>query len=122
LNSKTQEEVKKRRGKPSPVNIYQWLVLLAGAIALVVAIWKSPASIPAISVIGATLLIFLVLKDYNSEKDKGKIVNAREVFSSPEKKVDIEGLVPPAKDKEINLQEMLCEFDRKEKAQRPVSN
>ena len=122
MNSKTQEEVKKRRGKPSPVNIYQTLVLLAGAIALVVAIWKSPASMPAISVIGATLLIFLVLRDYNSEKNKGKMVDAKELFSNPGKKVAVEELVPPAKDKEIDLQEMLSEFDETEKAQRPISN
>ena len=89
---------------------------------MVVAIWKSPASMPAISVIGATLLIFLVLKDYKSEKDKGKMVDAKELFSNPGKKVAVEELVPPAKDKEIDLQEMLSEFHGREKAQRPVSN
>lgn len=121
MNSKTQEEVKKRRAKPSPINIYQRLVLLAGAIALILAIWKSPVSMPAVSVIGATLLIFLVLKDYKSKKDKGKMVDEKEIFSKPEEKVDVEELVPPAKEKEIDLQVMLSEFEEKEKAERPVS-
>ena len=122
MNSKNQEEVKKRRGKPSPINTYQGLVLLAGAIALVLAIWKNPASMPAISVIGATLLIFLALKDYKGKKDKGKLVAEKEIFSNPEKKVGVEEWFPPAKEKEIDLQAMLSGFDEREKAQRAFSN
>jgi len=95
---------------------------LAGAIALVLAIWKNPASMPAISVIGATLLIFLALKDYKGKKDKGKLVAEKEIFSNPEKKVGVEEWFPPAKEKEIDLQAMLSGFDEREKAQRAFSN
>jgi len=46
------------------------MVLLAGVIALVLAIWTSPGMtlMRVIGVIGATLLIFFVLKDFRPEK------------------------------------------------------
>lgn len=106
MNSKTTEEVKKRRGKPSSINTYQRLVLLAGAIALILAIWTSPASMPAVGVIGATLLIFFVLKDSTPKQDKGKKIDPGGMLSKSEEKVD--------------LQEMLAESAEKEEAEKTL--
>jgi len=106
LSSNILEEVKKRRGRPSPINIYQRLVLLAGAAALVFAIWKSPASMLAVGVIGVTLLVFFVLKDSKEKQDKGKKVDPEETHSEVEENVD--------------LQEMLSETEEKVRAERVV--
>ena len=106
LDSKILEEIKRRRGKPSLVNIYQRLVLLAGTAALGFAIWTSPASMPAVGVIGTTLLLFFVLKDSKEKHDKGKKVDAKETHSEVKENVD--------------LQEMLSEPEEKERAEKVV--
>ena len=106
MDSKMLEEIKRRRGKPSPVNIYQRLVLLSGAAALGFTIWKSPACIPAVGVIGTTLLIFFVLKDSKEKQDKGRKVDPKETRSEVKENVD--------------LQEMLSEPEEKEKAEKVV--
>jgi len=108
LNSKILEEIKKRRGRPSPVNIYQRLVLLAGAAALVWAIWTSPTSMPAVGVIGTTLLIFFVLKDSKEKQDKGKKVDPKEMLSESEGNVDLRETLPKAVEN-VDLREMLPE-------------
>lgn len=145
MNSKILEEVKKRRGKPSPVNIYQRLVLLAGAAALVWAIWTSPASMPAVGVIGTTLLIFFVLKDSKEKQDKGKKVDPKEMLSESKENVDLRETLPKAAEnvdlwemlpeagknvdlretlpeavENVDLQEMLSEPEEKERAEKVV--
>jgi len=145
LDSKMLEEVKKRRGKPSPVNIYQRLVLLAGAAALVWAIWTSPASMPAVGVIGTTLLIFFVLKDSKEKQDKGKRFDPKETLPEAGENVDLQEMLPPAGEnvdfqemlpqagenvnpqemlpevgKNVDLQEMLSEPEEKERAEKVV--
>jgi len=132
LDSKMQEEVKKRRGKPSPVNIYQRLVLLAGAAVLVFAVWTTPASMPAVGVIGTTLLIFFVLKDSKEKQDKGKKVDPKETHSEAEENVDLQEMLPKAREnvgpqeilpeagENVDLQEMLSEPEEKERAERVV--
>lgn len=119
MDSKMLEEVKKRRGKPSPVNIYQWLVLLVGAAALVWAIWTSPASMPAVGVIGTTLLIFFVLKDSKEKQDKGKIVDPKEMLSESKENVDLRETLLEAVEN-VDLQEMLSEPEEKERAEKVV--
>ena len=119
LNSKILEEVKKRRGKPSPVNIYQRLVLLVGAAALVFAIWTSPASMPAVGVIGTTLLIFFVLKDSKEKQDKGKKVDPRVTDSEIRENEDMREMLPEGKENR-DLQEMLCEPEKKERTEEVV--
>jgi len=119
LDSKILEEVKKRRGKPSPVNIYQRLVLLAGAAALVWTIWTSPASMPAVGVIGTTLLIFFVLKDSKEKQDKGKKVDPKEMLSESKENVDLRETLPKAVEN-VDLQEMLSEPEEKERAEKVV--
>jgi hypothetical protein len=108
LNSKILEEVKKRRGKPSPVNNYQKLVLLAGAAGLVFAIWTSPASMLAVGVMGTTLLIFLVLKDSKEKQDKGKKVDPKETHSEVKENVDLREMLPEGKEN-VDLREMVPE-------------
>lgn len=132
MNSKILEEVKKRRGKPSPVNIYQRLVLLAGAAALVWAIWTSPASMPAVGVMGTTLLIFFVLKDSKEKQDKGKKVDPKEMLSESKENVDLRETLPKAVEnvdlremlpeavENVDLQEMLSEPEEKERAEKVV--
>ena len=121
MDSKRQEEVKKRRGKPNAVNIYQKLVLLAGAAGLVFAVWTTPASLPAVGVIGTTLLIFFVLKDSQEKQDKGKRVDSKDTLLEAGEDVVLgetpagagENIVPketlPEAGKNVDLQEMLLE-------------
>lgn len=107
MDSKMLEEVKKRRSKPGPVNIYQRLVLLAGAGVLVFAVWTTPASIPAVGVIGTTLLIFFVLKDSKEKQGKGKRVDPEETLPEVEQNVGLQEILPAAGEN-ADLQEMLA--------------
>lgn len=115
MNSKTREEVEKRRAKPSPTNIYPRLVLFTGAIALVVAIWTSSRVAPlrAVAVIGAILLIFFLLKDYALKKLAGKKVNLREVTPNFDKEVEDLQETIPSLDQEVDLQEILPDLEEK---------
>jgi hypothetical protein len=132
LDSNILEEVKKRRGKPSPVNIYQKLVLLAGAVALVFAIWTTPASLPAVGVMGTTLLIFYVLKDSKEKQDIGRKIDSNETHSEVKEKVDprevssvamenvdLREVLPEGKEN-VDLQEMLSAPEEKEGAEKVV--
>ncbi len=118
MDSKMLEEVKKRRGKPSPVNIYQKVVLLAGAAVLVFAVWTTPASMPAVGVIGTTLLIFFILKD-SKEEDKGKRVDSKDTLLEAGENITPEEMLPEA-GKDVDLQEMLSEPEEKERAEKVV--
>ena len=119
MDSKRQEEVKKRRGKPSAVNIYQKLVLLAGAAVLVFAVWITPASMPAVGVIGTTLLIFHLLKESKEKQDKGKNFDPEERDSEMKENLDLGEIVPEVK-QNVDLQEMLSEPEEKERAEKVV--
>lgn len=115
MNSKTREEVEKRRARPSPTNIYPRLVLFTGAIALVLAIWTSSrmASLRAVAVIGAILLIFFSLKDYTLKKLAEKKGNLREVTPNSDKEVkDLQETIPSL-DKKVDLQEILPNLEEK---------
>ena len=115
MNSKTREEVEKRRARPSPTNIYPSLVLFTGAIALVLAIWTSSrmASLRAVAVIGAILLIFFSLKDYTLKKLAEKKGNLREVTPNSDKEVkDLQETIPSL-DKKVDLQEILPNLEEK---------
>jgi hypothetical protein len=120
LNSKTLEEVKRRRGRPSLINTYQWLVLLAGTTALVLLLWKSPTSMPAVGVIGATLLVFFVLRDSKSKQDKGRKIDPEEMLSKSKEEVDLPEEFPTTEEKVLDLQEMLSQLEVKEKAEKIV--
>ena len=108
MNSKTREEVERRRAKPSPTNIYPRLVLFTGAIALVLAIWTSSkmASLRAVAVIGAVLLTFFLLKDYAVKKLAGKKVNLREVTPDSDKEVEDLQETTLRLDKKVDFQEI----------------
>lgn len=94
MDSNMLDEVIKRRGKPSPVNIYQRLVLLVGAAALVFAVWTSPASIPAVGVIGTTLMIFFILKDSKEKQDKGKRIDSKETLPEAGQNLELREMLP----------------------------
>jgi hypothetical protein len=111
LDSKRQEEVKKRRSKPSALNLYQRLVLLAGAAVLVFAVWTIPASLPAVGVIGTTLLIFFVLKDSREKQDKGKRVDSKEPLLEAGENIALGEKLPEAGEN-VDLQEMLSEVGK----------
>jgi hypothetical protein len=115
LNSKTREEVEKRRAKTNPTNIYPRVVLFTGAIALVLAIWTSSqmASLRAGAVIGAILLIFFLLKDYALKKLASKKVNLREVISNSDKEVEDLNETIPYLEKKVDLQEILPKLEEK---------
>jgi Flp pilus assembly protein TadB len=132
LDSNMLDEVKKRRGKASPVNIYQRLVLLVGAAVLVFAVWTTPASIPAVGVIGTTLLIFFILKDSKEKQDKGKRIDPKETLPEAGQNVDLREMLSQAGEnvnpqemlaeagRNVDLQEMLSEPEEKERVERVV--
>ncbi len=74
MNTKDQEEVRKRRGKNSTsrFNVYQKAVLVAGVLTLFLAIGLSPGMAPILSagVVGGTLLFLLLLKNLKSPKER----------------------------------------------------
>lgn len=108
MDSNIQEEVKKRRSMPSAVNIYQRLVLLAGAGVLTFAVWTTPASMPAVGVIGTTLLIFFVLKDSKETQDRAKRIDPKETLPEAGQNVDLQEILPRAGEN-VGLREMLSE-------------
>jgi hypothetical protein len=74
LNTKNQEEVRKRRGKTSTsrFNVYQKAVLAAGILTFFLAVGLSPGMAPILSagVVGGTLLLLLLLKNLKSPKKR----------------------------------------------------
>jgi len=82
LNSKNPEEVMKRRAKlsSSRVNIFQKAVLVAGGIALFLAIVIIPTMTPLLpaGVAGGTLLLFFLLKSPSLKKEEPKTVGLEE--------------------------------------------
>ena len=125
LNTNALEEVKKRRGKPSSINIYQRLVLLAGAAGLGFAIWTNPASMPAVGIIGGTLLVFYLLKDSREKQDIGRKIDPNESQSEAKENVDpqaaenvILGEMVPEGKENVDLQAILSAPEEKERAER----
>ena len=130
MNSNALEEVKKRRGKPSSINTYQKLVLLAGAAGLVFAIWTNPASMPAVGIIGTTLLVFYLLKDSKEKQDIGRKIDPNEAQSEVKENVDpqeipslavenvVLGEMLPEGKENVDLQEILSAPEEKEKPER----
>ena len=74
MNTKSPEEVRKRRGKASTsrFNVFQKAVLVAGILTLFLAIGLSPGMAPILSagVVGGTILFLLLLKNLKSPKEK----------------------------------------------------
>ena len=112
MNFKTLQEVEMRRVIPNPINDYQRIVLFVGAIALVLALWTSPkvviwegiyfspdakkglvplteprtASMRAVGVIGATLLIFFAFKGYQPKKEEVRNIDQEKTIPCAEGK------------------------------------
>jgi hypothetical protein len=90
LNTKNQEEVRKRRGKTSTsrFNVYQKAVLIAGILTLFLAIGLSPRMAPILSAgaVGGILLFLFLLKNLKSPKEKIEKADAVEIPPQLEEK------------------------------------
>lgn len=88
MDSKTKEDVLKKRGKPSPSHpsIYQRVVIVTGVITLFLAVGTSPTMVPLISagVIGITLLILFLLNAHKSKKEEEGKLDSTETLPLPE--------------------------------------
>jgi hypothetical protein len=117
MDSKKEEEVRRRRAKPSHghLNIYQKLVLLGGILTLFLIIGISPrmASMLAVGVIGATLLIFFSLKYRKQKKETGEKVDLSDKALDPEEEaVKQQEVLPEGEEKALKLEEMLPEENK----------
>ncbi len=85
MNSKNLEDVRKRRAKPSKIrlNVYQKMVLVAGALALFLTIGISSAMAPflAAGVVIGTLFLLWVLKNLKPKKEEQKIIASVETLT-----------------------------------------
>ena len=112
MDSKTEEQVRKRRAKPSPtpLTIYQKVLLLGGllTIFLIAGITPRMASTLPVIVIGAIgvgFLIFFWSKTNKQKKEIGKKVDLREAeipLPSEEKSADRQETAPEAEEKVVN--------------------
>ena len=120
MDPKTEEQVKKRRAKtsPSPLNIYQKMLLLGGLLTIFLVAGIAPRmasllSVIVIGVIGATFLIFYWFKSNKRKGDLGEKVDVKEVETPllPEEKgaAQQERVPPKGEDKAVNVQEIFPE-------------
>ncbi len=111
MNTKNQEEVRKRRGKTSTsrFNVYQKAVLVAGILTLFLAIGLSPGMAPILSagIVGGTLLFLLLLKNLKSPKEKVEKADAVETLPQLEEKSveQPEPFIDPGEKEILGLQE-----------------
>jgi hypothetical protein len=99
LTSKSLEDVRKRRAKPSKIylNIYQKIILLAGALALFLTIGTSSAMAPTIAagVVAGTLFLLWVLKYVGPKKeDQSSIASGETGPPTAEKKEERQDIDP----------------------------
>ena len=96
MNSKNQEEVRKRRAKASTsrLNLYQKTVLMAGVLTLFLAIGLSPKLAPflAAAVAGGTLLLFLVFRNFKTKKEDKTKAAPQETLPEEEEAIQPEEL------------------------------
>jgi hypothetical protein len=111
LNTKNQEEVRKRRGKTSTsrFNVYQKAVLVAGILTLFLAIGLSPGMAPILSagIVGGTLLFLLLLKNLKSPKEKSEKADAVETLPQLEEEAveQPESFIDPGEKEILGLHE-----------------
>jgi hypothetical protein len=94
MSFKTEEEVRRRRGKNSKrrgLNIYQKLVLLAGVLTLLLSLGIGHKMAPIVSVgaVGGTFLIFFLLKRRSPKTENRRESDSKEI-SIKEKEVEPE--------------------------------
>ncbi len=125
MNTKNQEEVRKRRGKnnTSRFNVYQKAVLVAGILTLFLAIGLSPGMAPILSagVVGGTLLFLLLLKNLKSPKEGIEKADPAETLPQLEEKVVMhsEPFIDPG-EKEISGLREAVPAEMAELEQRPL--
>ena len=116
MDSKTEEQVRKRRAKPSPtpLGIYQKVFLLGGLLTIFLIAGIAPrmaSGLPVIVIgaIGGGFLIFFWFKTNKQKKEIGKKVDLREAeipLPPEEKSADRQGPAPEAEEKVVNLGEV----------------
>ena len=119
MDSKTEEQVRKKRAKASssPFNIYQKVLLLGGVLTifLVVGIAPRMASILSVIVIGGIGVSLLLLSWFKSNKQKREMgkkddLGEVETLSPPEEKAAEQGeTAPKAEEKVVSTEEILPE-------------
>ena len=122
MDSKTEEQVRKRRAKPSPtpLNIYQKVFLLGGLLTIFLIAGIAPrmaSSLPVmvIGAIGVGFLIFFWFKSNKQKREIGKKVDRREAeipLPSEEKSAHRQETAPEAEEKVVKLGEMFPEGDK----------
>jgi hypothetical protein len=94
LNSKNHEEVRKRRAKATTrqLNLCQKTVLVAGVLALFLAIGLSPQLAPLLAsgVAAGTLLLFLIFKNLKTKKEGKNNPSSQEIFPEGEETSEAE--------------------------------
>ena len=110
MYSKERKEVMKRRGRPSPspLNLYQKVVLLGGVLTVFLAIGIDLKMAPIISVgvIGVTLLVFFLVKHYKPKREEENKVELKEILPPSEgEAVEPQEIFLPPKEEGFNLQE-----------------
>jgi len=115
LDSKTEEEVRKRRAKPGPgpLNIYQKVLLLGGLLTVFLVVGRAlrMASILWVMVIGAigvSLLAFFWFKSNRPKRERGKKADLgeAETLSFLEKAADQQEAAPGAEEEVGNREEI----------------
>jgi hypothetical protein len=132
LDSKTEEQVRKRRAKasPTPLNIYQKVLLLGGLLTIFLIAGIAPrmaSKLPVmiIGAIGVSLSIFFWFRSNKQKREIGKKVDLREAEILPlseeksadrqepapeaEEKVGILGEVFPGENKAVDFEEKFPE-------------
>lgn len=118
MNSKTEEEVRKRRGRgrSSPLNIYQKMLFFMGALALFLATGTS-LTIPllvSVGAIGVTLLIFSLFKSRKRKREEGKKADLKEIFPETEEKaVAQQEILAEEQEKVVGRQDIFTEEKEK---------
>ena len=119
MDSKKEEEVRKRRARARPLNRYQRMVLLGGLFTILLVIGVAQRMAPMLSVgvigaIGAILLVFFLFKYFKEKKEMGKKVNLREIpLHGAGKAVDPQETLPEAQETVVAKQEMFREEEEK---------
>jgi hypothetical protein len=124
LNTKNQEEVRKRRGKTSTsrFNVYQKAVLIAGILTLFLAIGLSPgmASILSAGAVGGILLFLFLLRNLKSPKEKiEKTDPAEALLRSEEKAAENPEPLVDTREKEISGSQQAAPAEMAESRQGP---
>lgn len=106
MSPRTEDEVRRRRGKTSEsrFNVYQKVIILAGGLGLfsVIGVGSSKAPILSVGVIGATALFFFLLKNRSRNEGAAEKSESKEILPPAEpKETEYEDSLPPAEEEVV---------------------